>query len=162
MENGRLKNMASTYAIFAFIYLIYGIYRILDRNFILTINPEIFISNFRWVSFLSDVASVGYRVVVLLGISLVLHKLIKDLRKRNENKSKLLVNIANVFTVIATIYLIYYIGDIVYRHVTFMLANPHLNVNQMINFDILIGEIANKVFKVLVLFGFGAILRRLR
>ncbi|GGP16743.1 hypothetical protein [Oceanobacillus neutriphilus] len=161
MENGKLRDTASAYAIFAFLYLIYGMYRIFDRNFILTINLELIVSNFRWVSFLSDVASVGYRVVVLLGISLVLYKLINVLRKSNEKTNKLLANIANVFTVFATIYLIYYIGDNVYRYVTVMLANPHLSVYQMVNFDILIGEIANNVFKVLVLFGFGAILRRL-
>ncbi|MCT1904256.1 hypothetical protein [Oceanobacillus sojae] len=161
MENGKLRDTASAYAIFALLYLIYGMYRIFERNFILTINLELDVSNFRWVSFLSDVASAGFRVVVLLGISLVLYKLINVLRKSNEKTNKLLANIANVFTVLATIYLIYYIGDIVYRYVTVMLANPHLSVNQMVNFYILIGDIANNVFKVLVLLGFGAILRRL-
>lgn len=49
----------------------------------------------------------------------------------NNNKSKRLINVANVFKMFAFIYLIYSIGDISYRYIAFINANPHLNVNQI-------------------------------
>lgn len=71
------------------------------------------------------------------------------------------LNIADTFTGFAYLYLIYSIGDIVYRHVAVMNANSHLNVFQMFRWNSFLSEVANDGFKVLVLFGISAILRRL-
>lgn len=80
----------------------------------------------------------------------------------DNNKNKRSINIANVFTIFAFIYLIYSTGVIAYGYIASMNANPHLNLNQLFNLNSFLSEVANRGFKVLVLFGIGAILRRLK
>ncbi|MDY0407747.1 hypothetical protein ACFFIS_07260 [Virgibacillus soli] len=79
-----------------------------------------------------------------------------------ENKNKRLINIANIFTIFAFIYLIYAIGDIAYRYIALLSENSDINMNQMFkwNWDSFLREVTTSGFKVLVLFGIGAILRK--
>lgn len=80
----------------------------------------------------------------------------------DNNKNNQLINIANVFTIFAFIYLIYSTGDIAYSYIASMNANPHLNLNQLFKWNSFLREVANHGFRVLVLFGIGAILRSLK
>ncbi|APC48843.1 hypothetical protein [Virgibacillus halodenitrificans] len=79
-----------------------------------------------------------------------------------DNKNKRLINLANIFTIFAFIYLIYAIGDIAYRYIASMNANPHLNINQVFKWNSFFSDVAIPGFRVLVLFGIGAILRKLK
>lgn len=77
-----------------------------------------------------------------------------------DNQNKRLINIANIFTIFAFIYLIYAIGDIAHRYIALMNDNSHLNMNQMFKWNSFLRDVATPGFRVLVLFGIGAILRK--
>jgi len=77
----------------------------------------------------------------------------------DNDKNKWLIITSNVFIIIASIYLIHMVGDISYRYINSLNANPQLSFDQIFRWNAFLTDVANRGFRVLVLAGIGAILR---